>query len=36
MSKEYIKKLELELIMSHMSDGWYVKWVKKQLEKYKN
>ena len=36
MNKEYIKKLELELIMSHMSDGWYVKWIKEQLEKSKN
>ena len=36
MNKEYIKKLKLELIMAHMSDGWYVKWIKDQLKKYKN
>jgi len=33
--KEYLKKLRAELVMSHMSDGWYVGWLKvkiKQIE----
>ena len=30
--KEYLKKLKTELVMSHMSNGWYTMWLKMKIK----
>lgn len=30
--REYLKKLKAELVMSHMSNGWYTIWLKMKIK----